>query len=75
MSLLTLPWLEYELLVQYSDGSSDVNATYSNFAVQASNGADYVISYDAFTAGAVGKSWEFIFSFAGVFVEILIVAD
>ena len=60
MSVLTVPWFEYELLVQYYDGTSDVNTTYSNFSVQSAGGS-YVIFYDVFTAGAVGEPWlEFV---------------
>ena len=59
MHVLTAPWFEYELLVQFNDGSNDVNATYSNFSVRPS-GPLYAISYDAFTSGAVGKLFDFL---------------
>ncbi|KAK7105207.1 hypothetical protein V1264_016614 [Littorina saxatilis] len=52
MSMLTPPWLQHELHVQFPSGSGDVNATYSNFSVMTSAGGDYVIAYDAFTSGA-----------------------
>ena len=54
MSVLTAPWFEYELIVQFHDGPDFVKATYSNFSVRPS-GDSYVISYDAFTAGPMGK--------------------
>ena len=59
MHVLTAPWFEYELLVQFNDGSNDVNATYSNFSVRPS-GPLYVIFYDAFTSGTVGKLFDFL---------------
>ena len=63
MSVLTVPWFEYELFVQYYNGSAHVSATYKNFSVR-SNGGSYVISYDAFIDGAVGKVrfWYLLYS-------------
>jgi len=73
MSVLTVPWFEYELFVQFYNGSAHVSATYKNFSVR-SNGGSYVISYDAFIDGAVGKIryWYLLNSWGvGIFIYIL----
>lgn len=74
MHVLTAPWFEYELLVQFNDGSSDVNATYSNFSVRPS-GPLYVIFYDAFTSGAVGKLFDFLERELASFVQSLFLLE
>ncbi|KAK7499775.1 hypothetical protein BaRGS_00008866 [Batillaria attramentaria] len=50
MELLTPPWFEYELLVQFTDGAGQpANASYSDVTVTHAADGSYVINYAAFT--------------------------
>nr|KAG5708684.1 hypothetical protein BaRGS_034901 [Batillaria attramentaria] len=50
MELLTSPWFEYELLVQFNDGAGQpANASYSDVMVTHAADGSYVINYAAFT--------------------------